>query len=366
MKIYYICPNHPYYTLGGVETVVQKLAEGVASKGFDITIITFHPKKEKSTNRVNVQCFKSYNIPLLDINVPEIFSFVIFIRKIQDSIIHIHAFHSLSSFLTLLFADGKSNKIVFSTYYHGRSSNKIRNRLFKIYKVIFKLFLGKVDTFISISEQEKNLLVKQLKIAQDKVKVIPSGYDFSEILKYKWKVSPSVDGKKILYVGRLVEHKNPDKLVQAVSKDIGLRLTIVGSGHLENKIKKIINEKRLGDRIEIKKELSRGDLLKEYCKADIFILPSLNESYGIVVGEAALVGCPVIVAESQALIEFVKSKIALGIKPPITPEKLLEKIYSPNVKSPREKAMKILNNWEEISGTIIEMYQSQTPRSGTE
>lgn len=366
MKIYCICPNHPYYIIGGVETVVKKLAESVASQGFDTTLITFHSKikGEKKINRVDVVCFRCYKLPF-GIHLPEIINFIKLMMNIKNSIVHIHAFHSLASFFALLFVN-KSNKVVFSTHYHGRSSNKIRNKLFKIYKFIFKPLLGKVDTFISVSEQEKKLLVKQLKIPQDKIKVIPCGYDFSEILKYKWQGSRLIDGKKILYVGRLVEHKNPDKLVQAVSKDRSLRLTIVGSGHLENKIKKIINEKQLWDRIEIKKELSRDDLLEEYCKADIFILPSLNEAYGITVGEAALVGCPVIVAECQALIEFVRNKIALGIKPPITPEKLLEKINSPNLESPREKAMRILKDWEEISEKIIKIYHSQTPGSGTE
>ena len=101
-----------------------------------------------------------------------------------------------------------------------------------------------------------------------------------------------------LYVGRIVECKNLGVLLQAFSKtfennsDVQLRL--VGGGELLDSYKRqysgfaniIFAGKKFGE-----------DLIKEYHKANAFVLPSSYEPWGLVVNEALCAGLPVIVSD---------------------------------------------------------------------
>lgn len=90
---------------------------------------------------------------------------------------------------------------------------------------------------------------------------------------------------KFLYVGRLIELKNLDRLIQ-VFNQLGYPLTIVGKGILEEelKLKAKSNIKFLGF-------VNNKDLPDLYGQHQIFILPSLSEAWGLVVEEALYNGC---------------------------------------------------------------------------
>lgn len=110
--------------------------------------------------------------------------------------------------------------------------------------------------------------------------------------------------KVILYVGRLVPLKNVGLLMRACAsiKD-RVRLIIVGSGEQEGVLREQSQE--MGMDTVFAGACYGYDLLAWYAMADVFVLPSTQEAYGSVVGEALMAGCQVAVssrAGSRALL----------------------------------------------------------------
>lgn len=102
---------------------------------------------------------------------------------------------------------------------------------------------------------------------------------------------PSHSPLRYIYVGRLIDVKNVGLLVDVFNK-IGKPLTIVGTGVLEDELKR-----KAGDNIKFTGFIENSQLGKVYQNHDIFILPSSYETWGLVVEEALYWGLPVIVSD---------------------------------------------------------------------
>lgn len=106
--------------------------------------------------------------------------------------------------------------------------------------------------------------------------------------------------KKIIYVGQLCERKNVKRLVEAFQKvkaqgegEQRWELHLYGSGPLREELLALASASR-GDRngmVGIHDFLQPEDLAEKYRESRIFVLPSVEEHWGLVVHEAALSGC---------------------------------------------------------------------------
>lgn len=106
------------------------------------------------------------------------------------------------------------------------------------------------------------------------------------------KYEPRQDVKNFLYVGRLAEEKNLKLLIEAFNDMPELKLKIIGFGSKESELKVLAK-----DNIIFTGAIDNKDLSQHYCKADVFVLPSNAEPWGLVVEEALNNGCPVIVSD---------------------------------------------------------------------
>lgn len=97
--------------------------------------------------------------------------------------------------------------------------------------------------------------------------------------------------RRFLYVGRLIAVKNLKWLIERFNDYPELRLDIVGFGPMEAELKAIANQN-----ITFYGAVANVDLPRYYQQADVFILPSLSETWGVVVEEALNNGLPVMVS----------------------------------------------------------------------
>lgn len=98
--------------------------------------------------------------------------------------------------------------------------------------------------------------------------------------------------KTFLYVGRLIELKNLKLLISVFNEHPELKLIIVGFGEQETELKSLSKEN-----IEFRGAVDNKDLWHIYREADVFVLPSKSETWGLVVEEALNNGTPVIVSD---------------------------------------------------------------------
>jgi glycosyltransferase involved in cell wall biosynthesis len=103
-----------------------------------------------------------------------------------------------------------------------------------------------------------------------------------------------------LFVGRLAPEKNVSLLIEAYVKlkerRSDIALMIVGDGSEAGKLKRFVKEKRIED-VCFTGYVIFPELIQYYKMADVFVLPSAHEPWGLVVNEAMIMGLPVVVSD---------------------------------------------------------------------
>jgi glycosyltransferase involved in cell wall biosynthesis len=146
----------------------------------------------------------------------------------------------------------------------------------------------KCDYLIALNEEIKKSLADRYN-----VELIPNAIDID---KYPYS---DVDEEFILFGGRFVKIKGLDNLIKAYARiDRNLRdrykLVLVGEGPEEENLKFLVKELGISDDVIFHKWLNNHDFIEKLSKCSVFVLPSLSETFGIVVLEAMALGKPVI------------------------------------------------------------------------
>ncbi len=135
----------------------------------------------------------------------------------------------------------------------------------------------------------------------DKSVVIPNGVDQFWIDNIR-NLDPEVELRKeitILTVGDIDKNKNHMLTVRAcetlIERGYNIKFNIIG--RIKNK--KIIKELLSRDFVNYEGTMHKEELLKEYRNADIFVMPSKTETFGLVYAEAMTQGVPVIYTVGQ-------------------------------------------------------------------
>jgi glycosyltransferase involved in cell wall biosynthesis len=116
----------------------------------------------------------------------------------------------------------------------------------------------------------------------------------------------------LLYVGQLIDRKGIPQLLQGVrevkqdGRDVDLYL--VGGGPQEETYKRQVRDLGLSERVHFLGAYPPDDVAQFYRAADAFVLPSLQDGWGLVVSEAIWCGCPVL------------SSIYAGVTSEVVPE----------------------------------------------
>ncbi|WP_457549419.1 glycosyltransferase family 4 protein [Archaeoglobus sp.] len=360
MRIAQVCPRF-YPHIGGVETFVYEISKRLA-RDFNLEILTTDPSKKlekiEIMDGILIRRFKSYapsdsyyiSIDLLR-----------FLKNNSNKydIIHIHNYHALPALFATL--SKSKNKLVFTPYYHRAGHSSFRNFLHSIYKYFGKVIFTKSDAIICVSNFEKKLILKDFKVDKNKIYLIPGGVDFEKLKNInKNKLSYLNKNKKIiLYVGRIEKYKGVEYVVRALSKlDDRFILCIVGSGPYKQNIIKLANKLGVADRIRFYNNLRGQKLIDKYVKANVLVLLSKYESYGLVVAEALAVGTPCIVANEAALKDWVNNRTVFGINYPINVDnlaKLIERVSEiTNVRDNR------IMDWKIVASRVKQVYINVT------
>jgi D-inositol-3-phosphate glycosyltransferase len=171
------------------------------------------------------------------------------------------------------------------------------------------------DRIVCASEGEKSMLVEHCGASPEQVSVVPCGVDtlrFRPMKKerVRCKLGLPEDEAVVLYVGRIEHLKGIDILIQAAARlETPVRLLVVGGDSKDSERKETLVElaSELGveDRVTFLEAVPHADLPMYYNAADVCVVPSYYESFGLVALESMACGVPVVASRVGGLRETV-------------------------------------------------------------
>jgi glycosyltransferase involved in cell wall biosynthesis len=201
-------------------------------------------------------------------------------------------------------------------------------------------------------------------IDEDRVRIVPEGIwseEWAGLGERALAERAARDrGPVLLSVARQYRRKNTQSLLRAFASlrrtHSGAALRIVGEGPELPSLRSLAGQLGIEDVVSFVGSLDgMSSLQKEYARADIFCLPSLQEGFGIVYLEAMAAGLPIVAARAGAVPEVAPEEEVSLLVPPDDDQALAEALHrlaeSPDRR--RELGMAGLRRWTEYDWTLV-------------
>lgn len=275
--------------LGGIEKVMQDLCDGLRQRGIicDVLCSSSSNHFQEDTSPYGAKIYRTASFGKLastSISPQMIFK----LRELIENydIIHVHLPDPMAT-LALFFANTKEKKIIL----HWHSDIINQKFLLNFFLPLQSWILKRADAIIATSEkyiQESPYLQKY----KNKCVCIPIGIEMPHQEKY-----PTKDSNTILSVGRFVSWKGFEYLIESLRfLPNNMKVALAGDGderyktYLQNLTKKY----NLQNRVLFLGKKTKQELVSLYQEANCFVLPSYQESFGIVLLEAMCYGLPLV------------------------------------------------------------------------
>lgn len=231
-------------------------------------------------------------------------------------IIHAHDWLSFGAGLAAQRISGKPLVVhVHATEFDRTGGVSANSHVYEVEREGFE----RADAIITVSNFTKRMVADRYGIRLDKIRVVHNGieahsslHDIPEDLK-RFESLKSSGKKLVLFVGRLTLQKGPDYLLRAAKRVLEVcpdaRFVIAGSGDMEQQIIREAAWLGISDKV-IFAGFLRGDELNALYKiADLFIMPSVSEPFGLTALEAVKNGTPAIISKQSGVSEVLQHVI---------------------------------------------------------
>jgi len=387
MKILHVVPSfYPCLAAGGVVNASYQIAKKQVEKGNDVTVFTtdscIERLKLKNKYGVDVDGIKVFYFKNLSnrlkmsylIDTPIFNPFKIKNMIKEFDIIHIHEHRHSLAIISSYFANLCGVPYVIQAhgsvlpFFQKESLKKVFDELWG-YKILYNSSFA-----LALTDVEKEQYIK-MGIDEEKIAIVPLGIsleEYNDLPQYgefreKYNIS---DGTKLIgFIGRLHKIKGLDillksfKLLLSNNPDFDVKLAIIGpdDGFLDDVIA-ISCELQINDNILITGPLYDMDKKRALVDLDVFIMPSIYESFTTSGLEAMACGKPLVLTKNNHIhkwvnnhvgfsAEFNEEDIAMKLEKILNDSKLMELFSINGLKLVREKY-----NWDLVEDQITRIY----------
>lgn len=328
--------------IGGVERVVQDIAEGLKDK-VDMEVLVCQPRgwgTKEVVNGVTVTRATSLGI-YWGMPISFTFPFLLAWKSRKADIIHFHLPFPLADLSYLLMGSRKPQVVV--TYHSDIVRQK---KLMWLYRPFLRWFLARAYRILVTSS---NLLESSRYLSPYKAKcvVVPLSIDLNEFghpAHKEFDLGISPNDRIVLFVGRLSYYKGLEYLIEAM-QEVEAKLLIVGEGELRRELEEKARVLKVDHKIVFLGKVSEEELKYCYQICDVFVLPSVepSEAFGIVQMEAMAYGKPVVNTNLPTGVPYVSVDGETGFTVPPRDSKALAEALN-KILNDKELAAKFSKN----------------------
>ena len=382
---------------GGQNVYVRKVGEALARQGWQVDMFTRRSDEEQAEiveHNANCRTIRLTAGPKSFIKRQQIFQFLpqfveafLNFQQRQENIYPlIHTNYWLSAWVGMELAKRQKSKLLHT--YHSLGAVKYRSvqnipEISKTRLAIEKQCLETADLIVATSPQEQEHM-RSLVSEYGNIAVIPCGTDIDNFgsvsrLESRAKLNLEPESKIILYVGRFDRRKGIETLVRAVGRDEvkkhrDLKLIIVGGstpgkkdGKERDRIEGIVRELELEAITTFAGSIQHSDLPYYYAAADVCVVPSHYEPFGLVAIEAMACSTPVIASEVGGLKFTVINELTGLLVPPQDERAFAEAIdrvftypsWARQLEKDARKRVESMFSWDGVAQQLEQKYIEQ-------
>jgi glycosyltransferase involved in cell wall biosynthesis len=217
-------------------------------------------------------------------------------------VIHAHDWMTFPAALLLRERSGKPLVI----HFHSSEPERRGTQASKEVRAIEQAALDAAERVLCVSEASARALRSHYTVERAKVRVLHNALSPLAEPRREERAGPVV-----LYLGRLSEQKSPDVFLQAAARVArrhrAATFVLAGEGELYPELKSLAEELGLAKQVRFTGFVSGEELARTYAGADVYVLSSAAEPFGISALEALSLGVPTIVPRGAGVTEVVSS-----------------------------------------------------------
>jgi N-acetyl-alpha-D-glucosaminyl L-malate synthase BshA len=300
MNIGIVC----YPTFGGSGVVATELAKTLAKNGHNIHMLSYARPARLDTletgityHEVSINSYPLFDYPPYALALASQMVNLIEYEKLDLLHVHYALPHATSAYLAKQIMAERGMKVPIITTLHGTDITLVGRD--PSYKHVVEFSIDKSDGVTAVSEYLKKETYEHFDIQQD-IKVIPNFIDLDRFKKsnkshFKKAICPN-DEKVIVHVSNFRKVKRVPEVVSVFSRilksGIEAKLLLVGDGPDRQKAEQQCRDLQICDHVRF---LGKLDQVEEVLSiADLFMIPSGSETFGLAALEAMSCSVPVI------------------------------------------------------------------------
>jgi glycogen(starch) synthase len=158
---------------------------------------------------------------------------------------------------------------------------------------------------IAVSHLTKGIIVNRYGIAPEKVEVVWNGIDLTPGMNTAARIESR--DKIVLYFGRITLQKGPEFFIAAAKRVLevmpDVKFVVAGSGDLAERMIRMAAEMGIGHKVLFTGFLRGSDIDRVFSIADLYVMPSVSEPFGIAPLEAMSHDVPVLISRNSGVSE---------------------------------------------------------------
>lgn len=221
-------------------------------------------------------------------------------------VIHAHDWMTYPAGIAVARATGRPLIVHVHSTEFDRSGEHVNQMIYDFER----LGMHAADKVIAVSYLTRNIIIGRYGVSGDKVEVVYNGVDRNG--SSHWTVGDTTirrDERVVLFLGRITMQKGPDYFLRAAKKVLekmdNVKFVMAGSGDMMHQAVEMAAGLGIGSKVLFTGFLRGEDVQKIYRMADLYVMPSVSEPFGIAPLEALDNDVPVIISKQSGVSEVI-------------------------------------------------------------
>lgn len=282
-------------------------------------------------------------------------------RNSDHDVIHAHDWMTYKAGIAAKQATGKPLIChIHATEFDRTGGNGVNQMVYDIEREGFHA----ADKILAVSQRTKDTVCYHYGVSPNKVSVVHNAVEFpDEPVPERSKISET--DKIILFLGRITLQKGPDYFVEAAAKVLAhepkTTFVVAGSGDMEHRMIERCAQLGISNKVLFAGFLRGRDIDRAYAMADLYVMPSVSEPFGITPLESMRNGTPVLISKQSGVAEVVDHALKVDFWDiNQMANKMLAVIRHPSLHSElRDNGSREIKkfNWDEPASKCVQAYQ---------